>query len=119
MALKDLDTFFDPDLHLPIKGKQYTVPAPDGVEGPRIRNLMLDRGLPVVEQTDEAVKVLGPAFTRMVDDGVPWTMILHAGRTALINFGFSPDMGEIHWQLAQLGRMVDLDNLAKSLVKKK
>lgn len=28
MAYKDLDTFFDPDLHLPIKGNWYTVPAP-------------------------------------------------------------------------------------------
>lgn len=115
MTLKDLGTFFDPDLHLPINGKRYRIPAPDGVEGPRIRDLMLDKGLPTVEQTEEAIKVLGPAFQEMVADTVPWTMILHSGRTALIHFGFSPDMGEIHWTLAQLGRMVDLDNLADTL----
>lgn len=28
MAYKDLAEFFDPDLHLPIRGKRYTVPAP-------------------------------------------------------------------------------------------
>jgi len=118
MALKDLDSFFRPDLMLPIRGKVYTVPSPDGTEGPRLRNVILDNGLPPTEQIDEAIKVLGPAFAEMVDDGVPWTMILHAGRTALLHYGMSPDMGEIHWTLAQLGRTVDLDDLAKQISNK-
>src|SRR5699024_7218501 len=29
MAFKDLSEFYDPDLHLPYKGKTYTVPAAD------------------------------------------------------------------------------------------
>jgi hypothetical protein len=115
MALKDLDTFFAPDLQLPIRGKWYTVPSPDGIEGPRLRQVVGDNGLPSVEQTDEAMKVLGPALAEMTADGVPWTMILHAGRTALLHYGFSPDMGEIHWGLAQLGRLVDLEKVTELL----
>ncbi|OZC62361.1 hypothetical protein CH267_02150 [Rhodococcus sp. 06-621-2] len=115
MALKDLDTFFHPDLTLPIRGKWYRVPSPDGIEGPRLRAVIADSGLPAVEQTDEAVKVLGPSFAEMVDDKVPWTMILHAGRTALLHYGFSPDMAEIHWAMAQLGRLVDLERVSELL----
>lgn len=119
MALKDLDTFFNPDLSVPIRGKWYTIPAPDGIEGPRLRGVVLDTGLPGVEQTDEAVKVLGPAFAQMVDDGIPWTMIVHAGRTALLHYGFSPDMAELHWGLAHLGRLVDLHKVSELFAENK
>lgn len=119
MALKDLDTFFDPDLHLPIRGKTYRIAAPDGEEGPRLRQVITDDGLPAPAQTDEAIKVLGDAFDEMVVDKVPWPMILHAGRTALLHFGFTPDMAEIHWGMAHLGRMVDLEKVTELLATNK
>ena len=117
MALKDLDTFFAPDFTVPIRGKWYSIPSPDGIEGPRLRQVITDEGLPGSEQTDEAIKVLGPAFGEMVADKLPWTMILHAGRTALLHYGFSPDMAEIHWGLGQLGRMVDLEKVTELMGK--
>ncbi|OZE88029.1 hypothetical protein CH304_00215 [Rhodococcus sp. 15-649-1-2] len=117
MALKDLDTFFHPDLAVPIRGKWYTIPSPDGVEGPRLRKLIVEEGLPGVEQIDEAIKVLGPAFGDMVTDKVPWTMILHAGRTALLHYGSSADIAEIHWGLAQLGKLVDIERVTELLQK--
>ncbi|MCD2116802.1 MULTISPECIES: DUF7426 family protein [Rhodococcus] len=116
MALKDLtETGFDPDLHLPIRGKQYTVPAPDYETAKAMREQTTAEGLPPVEQINQAITALGPAFDEMVADGIPWPMILHAGRTTILHFGFSPDMAEIHWAMAHLGRMVDLEQVSEQL----
>lgn len=118
MALKDLaETGFDPDLHLPIRGKLYTVPAPDYATAKRMREHTVAEGLPPVEQIDQAIAALGPAFDEMVADDIPWPMILHAGRTTILHFGFSPDMAEIHWAMAHLGRMVDLERVSEKLGK--
>lgn len=116
MALKDLtETGFDPDLHLPIRGKTYTVVAPDYEAHKEMQETIVATGLPPVEQSQQAIDALGSAFGEMVDDGVPWPMILHAGRTTLLHFGFSPDMAEVHWALAHLGRMVDLEQVSQKL----
>ncbi|KSU81598.1 DUF7426 family protein [Rhodococcus qingshengii] len=129
MAYKDLDTFFDPDLHLPIRGKTYTVPAPGGPEAERLRKQVIAEGLPQVMQVFEALKILGAeidpetetwsggVYDEMVADDLPWPMIFHAGRTAIINFGFSADMAESHWALAQLGKMVDLKDATEMVGK--
>lgn len=137
MALKDLDTFFDPDLHLPILGKSYRIAAPAWEYAKHLRAIVGNDGLPPVEQIDEALTVLGAhpetgelddlptgewsggAFTDMVADGVPWPMILHAGRTAIIHFGFNPDMAEIHWAMAHLGKLVDLEAVTEQLAQLK
>ncbi|ORL06453.1 DUF7426 family protein [Prescottella equi] len=108
MALKDLDTFFDPDLHLPIRGKKYTVAAPDWDTVKRLRVKVFADDLPPLEQSDDAVAALGAAVDQMAADGVPWPMILHAGRTAMLHW-VSPELAEIHWSLAQLGTLVNLD----------
>ena len=112
MALKDLtETGFDPDLHLPIRGTTYTVPAPDYDTAKRMRDMVTVEGMPPLEQIDAAIAALGPAFDEMVTDRVPWPMILHAGRTAILHFGMSPDWGEIHWSMANLPARVDIDKI--------
>lgn len=115
MPLKDLDTFFDPDLLLPIRGKQYRIVAPEYEQAKHLREVVGAEGLPPVEQIDEALAVLGAAFGLMVADGVPWPMILHAGRTAIIHFGFNPDMAEIHWAMSHLGKLIDLEKVTEQL----
>lgn len=127
MAYKDLDTFFDPDLKLPIRGKTYTVPAPGAPEAARLRKQVIAEGVPPVEQVFEALKVLGAeidpeteawsggVYDEMVADDLPWPMIFHAGRTAIIHYGFTADMGEAHWALAQLGKLVDLEQATEFL----
>lgn len=113
--LKDLDTFFDPDLHLPIKGKPYRIPAPTADQYERLRELATSDSVPALEQVDEAITVLGPAYEEMTADKIPWPMILHSGRTAILHYGFTPDMAEIHWGMAHLGRMVDLEKVSEGL----
>jgi hypothetical protein len=113
--LKDLDSFFDPDLHLPIRGKIYRIPAPDFEESERLRIVAITEDLPAPVQVSEAIKVLGPALDEMKTDNVPWPMILHSGRTAILHYGFTPDMAEVHWQMAHLGRLVDLEQVSEHL----
>lgn len=115
MALKDLDGFFDPDLHLPIRGKRYRVPAPDYDGHQQMRERVTAENVPTQTQTSDAIAALGTAFDAMVDDSLPWPMILHAGRTALLHFGASPDIAEIHWAMAHLGRMIDLERASELL----
>lgn len=119
MAYKDLADFFDPDLHLPIRGKKYRVPAPSYEDSKRMRITVLDGTIPIPQLLGETVDALGSALDEMVADDIPWTMILHAGRTALMHFGATPELAEAHWSLAQLGRSVDLDILPAALAKSK
>lgn len=131
MAYKDLDTFFDPDLHLPIKGKWYTVPAVGAEECFALRERVAKEGIPPNEQVEDALTILGAerdeesgelelagVVAEMVADNITWPMILHAGRTAQLHFGFSPDMAEAHWHLAQLGKLVDLEWIAEKFAAK-
>ena len=129
MAYKDLAEFFDPDLHLPIRGKRYTVPAPGAEECLTLRGRLTLEGIPPNEQVEDALVVLGAerdeetgelelsgVVAEMVADNITWPMILHAGRTAQLHFGFSADMAEAHWHLAQLGKLVDLEWIAEKFL---
>lgn len=131
MAYKDLDTFFDPDLHLPIKGNWYTVPAPGAEDCLALRDRLTLEGIPPNEQVEDALTILGAerdeesgelelagVVAEMVADNITWPMILHAGRTAQLHFGFSADMAEAHWHLAQLGKLVDLEWIAEKFAAK-
>ncbi|WP_285183900.1 hypothetical protein [Rhodococcus sp. MEB032] len=124
----DLDeSGFDPDLHLPIRGKWYTVPSPHTWEDTkRLRQRIVESGLPPVEQVDDALTILGavrdpetgelePAgvLAEMTADNLPWPIILHAGRTAQLHFGYSPEMAEAHWGLSWLGKVTDLEKLVE------
>lgn len=117
MAYIDLDkSGFDPDLHLPIHGRTYTIPAPDWDYVNALRTKVFSAEIPPLEQMEDNIKALGPAFPEMVADHVPWPMILHAGRTAMVHW-VSPELGEIHWKLQQLGTLVDLDKITDFLEK--
>lgn len=110
MAYKDLADFFDPDLHLPIQGKTYRVPSPNYADAKLLRQVASE-GMPPQSQITLALQALGTALDEMVADNIPWTMILHAGRTAILHYGVSPDIGETHWGMAHLGRLIDIEEV--------
>lgn len=127
-AFPDLDTFFDPDLHLTIRGRVYTVPAVDADEAARLRKLIAVEGLPNVEQVHDAFTRLGATqdgagywsggvYSEMVADKLPHPYILHAGRTAMVASGFSVDMAESHWALTQLPRLIKLEKATEFLAR--
>lgn len=126
MALKDLDEIFDPDLKLPIRGKMYTVAAPGPDLSAHLRKTVLDTGVTLQQQEDDALRTLGAeqndagdwsggVYSEMVADSLPWAIIQHAGKTAMVHYGFAPDMGEVYWHLSQLATSIDLDVLTSAL----
>lgn len=100
--MDDLAAFMDPTLRLPIGGREYVVEcsAWDG--------LYLHRdvfGDPTLVLGDDAereliLRMLGDTYQRMVDDGIGWPRIAHAGRTALFWFGIGPEAGQRYWESA-------------------
>ncbi|QIS18527.1 DUF7426 family protein [Nocardia terpenica] len=107
-ALRDLTEFYDPDLSLPIGGVIYKITCPGITEADRLRSLVADETLTATQEYAEIITILGQAREEMASNGVPDTMAMHAGRTALLHFGGSPDLGRAHWQFAQLADFVDI-----------
>jgi hypothetical protein len=101
MPFQDLDEFFDPSLHLPIRGKVYEVPSPDAETGLFCQRLMASAAKAVIgeevsdseveriklgdkEELDLYERLLGPAWGEMFTDKLPWAYIQHAGTTCLV-----------------------------------
>lgn len=112
MAFEDLAELLDPDLHLPIKGKVYRVPAVDADTGVRFQALMAvglaaNGGTDVTDRDKELLNdgqeidlyrdALGPAYDEMVADGVEWEFIKHAGLTAFFNVTADRKTAEQFW----------------------
>lgn len=55
----DLAVFHDPNLHLTIRGKKYTIPQPNAKEGLRIRQLFGAQFLSDATEVEEIMKLLG------------------------------------------------------------
>lgn len=112
MPYNDLREFFDPDLHLPINGKTYTIHTPNAADGLRLRAIFADDDV-IITNTDELNEIAklfgatidddgtvsGGVWQQMNDDGVSWPEIMHAGRTALMHYGLSPEHGAANWQI--------------------
>ena len=113
--MRDLREFHDPNLHLPINGKVYTVKAPNAELGLEIKRFTVD---PESDPNDEIkfiAKLLdsdydegtdtmsGGLWDELNDDGVPYNEILHVGNTAMAHYGVSPEFGEFWWE-TRLGK---------------
>lgn len=117
MSFKDLDDFFDPTLRLPIRGKVYVVKSPDAKLGVKVQRLValgfaaaggadmsaadLDSlNLDDEQERDLYPRLLGDAYTEMVDDDLPWEWVKHAGSTALMWVGAGIEAAEEFWESA-------------------
>lgn len=100
MSFQDLDEFFDDTLRLPIGGKTYVIQSPDAKTGLYIQGMMsfaaqVRAGLDVDAENVQALqlddeeerglhrRLLGDTYDEMMDDGVRWHRIQHAGQTTL------------------------------------
>lgn len=99
MAYDNLSEFWDPSLHLPVGDKTYRVPAPTADEGLHLRAIFSDPDREVSDEEEFTLikKVLGDTWQQMVDDGQPWPVLMHVGRTACIHYGISPQAGHMFW----------------------
>lgn len=113
MTLRDLREFFDAGLALPIGGKTYRVPGPPMTAVERLRTTILT--LTDQQELDEIAALLGPVHDEMLADGVAWPEYVHAGRTALYHHVLGAETASAHWHYAQLGELVDLDQVVAAL----
>lgn len=96
--MEDLATFMDPALHLPIAGKDYRI-ACSAWQGLRLHRLIASGAiLSDDEERAEILLMLGDTYQQMVDDGIRWPTIVHAGRTAILWFGHSEAAGAALWE---------------------
>ena len=114
-VLTDLDQIYDPDLYLPIRGMVYRIPAPTVDEADRLRDLIWEKKLHPQVLHQEIVKILGPAHQQMLEDELPVSFRNHAGRTAIIHFGASTEMGKHFWLFDHLTEIIDIDVLIEQL----
>lgn len=119
--MRDLAEVFRPELVLPIRGKDYTVPAPDAGTGLRLTALWafvmqasaqameadgdhreaLLRALNLTDaQTDDfyAMALTQPVMDEMVADGLPWEYIAHAAETAWHRWVQGADIATAYWE---------------------
>lgn len=116
--MRDLREFHDPDLHLPIGGKVYTITSPNADHGLRLRMALSspEARWTDSEEVQELAKLLGatvrldettgdPSFSggvwdQLTADGVTWEEIVHVGRTALIHYGQGHALAQVFWETA-------------------
>ncbi|MEV6154914.1 hypothetical protein AB0L53_31695 [Nonomuraea sp. NPDC052129] len=122
-AFKDLDSFFDPTLKLPVGGKTYVVPPPSAEVGLLCQRLMqasiaAQAGQAVDEDglnelaevvlNDEQEKdlyqtILGAAWDELLADKVAWPKVQHVGQTALIWVAAGLEAAAKHWESGPMG----------------
>ena len=120
--MRDLREFYDPSFSLPINGKTYTIPSPNAHDGVRLRMLFADPDAQFVDD-DHVAEVAqlfgarwvdtethqpvahaaegewhGGVWSQMIDDGVDWKSLMHAGTTALMHFGIGAQLAEVFWE---------------------
>lgn len=106
---KDLNDFLDDTLVLPIKGKKYTVQAPDGETGLLCQRLLAlgaqaAKGEAEVKSTlddddeeDLYQRVLGPVWDEMMADKVSWPRIKRASTTVMFWCTLGLAAAEAYW----------------------
>lgn len=96
--MHDLDALMDPDLHLPIAGKDYRITC-SAWQGLHLHRLISSGAvLSDDEERAEILQMLGDTYQQMVDDDIRWPTIVHAGRTAILWFGHSEAAGAALWE---------------------
>ncbi len=113
MPFEDLAQYVRPGFDLPYGGKAYFVPAPNSRDGLWLQALMdgsasllLTRSLGAANRQvlldDEQERTvyqlaLGSAHDEMVNDGLPWPVLKHAGVTAWMYWTRSEKAAEDYW----------------------
>lgn len=96
--MDDLASFMDPDLRLPIRGREYAIHC-SAWQGLHLHRLIVTGArLSDDQERAEVLQMLGDTYQQMVDDGIGWPTIAHAGRVAILWFGHSEAAGQALWE---------------------
>lgn len=116
--MRDLREFHDPNLHLPINGKVYTVKSPNAEQGLEIKRYIVDPEADPADELKYVAMLLGATYDPDTDtmsgglwdemnaDGVPFSEIIHAGNTAMAHYGVGAEYGEFWWE-TRLGKELE------------
>lgn len=106
---RDLDDFLTDTIDLPIRGKTYTVSAPDGETGLLCQRLLALGAQSAKGETDEKStlddgderdlyqRVLGPVWDEMMADKVSWPWIKRASTTVMFWCTLGLAAAETYW----------------------
>lgn len=106
--MDDLDSFLDPDLVLPVRGRPVRIPPPTARVGLRLRRQLLDAGDDALNGFAEqrAIRdLLGFDLDAELASTLPEGAYLHVGRTALMYWAGNADTALLHWDAAEWRRI--------------
>lgn len=98
--MRDLAELMDPELVLPIGGREFRVSCSARL-GLHLVQLLDEK--PRLSDDQERAEIrltLGGTYQQMVDAGVSWPKIAVAGRVAMAHFGLGPEAGRLVWESA-------------------
>lgn len=108
--MRDLREFHDPNLHLPIRGKDVIIPSPTANEGLRIKRHMYEGGSTPQDEVrmiatifhadydEDTDEIHGGVWDELNDMGLSLQEVMHVGNTALAHFGVGEAFGEFWWE---------------------
>lgn len=113
MPFEDLAAFIRPGFDLPVLGRTYYIPPPNARDGMWLQaivdtgeSLLVSQSVSSANRTilnDDKERTayqmaLGSAYDEMLDEGVAWPVLKHAGMTAVLYWTRSPETAERYWQ---------------------
>lgn len=108
--MRDLREFHDPNLHLPIMGKDIIIKSPNADEGLKIKSHIYNGDATVqdemrfiamflrAEYDEETDTFHGGLYDTLNDMGLTIQEIIHVGNTAMAHFAVNPAYGEYWWE---------------------
>lgn len=98
-GFEDLRTFFDPDLLLPVDGKEYRIPCPTAEEGLALKaRLLSQRQVGDAEELQMLEKLCGPELWATLKSELSWPKVIHVARTGLVHYGYGPESANVYWE---------------------
>ena len=98
--MRDLAELMDPELVLPIGGREFRVSC-SARQGLHLVKLLNEKPRLTDEQEREEIRAaLGATYHEMVDAGVSWEKIAVCGRVVMAHYGLSAEAGRMVWDSA-------------------
>lgn len=98
-GFEDLRTFFDPDLLLPVDGKDYRVPCPTAEQGLALKaRLLSQQKIEDAEELQMLEQICGPALWAELKRELSWPKVIHVARTGLVHYGYGPESATVYWE---------------------
>jgi hypothetical protein len=94
-----LESFFDPDLRLPVGDKVYVIPCPTAEDGLKLKaRLLTGESMDNAEELKTLKSLCGKELWDRLQHEQSWPKICHIARTGLVHYGYGPEAAELFWE---------------------